>query len=103
MKSTMIDGFTVYGSGGQWSCHYEAISPKFESQLKPCPNCARTITLEICNTHSPSYWVACECGAEFHGGGRDLPRRASRAVALQAHRDAMARAIKGWNSRRDTP
>ena len=36
------------------------------SGLKPCPFC-ESEELEICKTHTPSYWVECECGAQASG------------------------------------
>lgn len=54
--------------------------------LRPCPFCGG-INPAIRNTHTPSFMVECECGAEVHAGtGRSFP------VAIEA-------AVKAWNER----
>lgn len=74
-----------------------------EAKLLPCPFCGSD-DLEICNTHTPSYWVEChKCGAEAHGE--------SFKYTTKQHNDfhskplpppyvkAMKSAIAAWNRR----
>jgi capsular polysaccharide biosynthesis protein len=63
--------------------------------LLPCPFCgAPSHHLEVLNTHTPAYWVACmECGAEMYG------QSAEGHYAKRAHRRAFLSAIAAWNRR----
>ena len=103
MRRLQVGGLQVYGTAGRWSGSYEAVDDRDTRRLAACPHCGFTHTLEICNTHTPSYWIECECGAQWHGGYVETGRKASRAKVIAAHRKAMDNAIRGWNRRRGTP
>jgi len=65
----------------------------------PCPFCG-SADVELRNTHTASYWMACnECGAEHHGGkafGRNIE---SSYLTLRHHQLAKVSALKAWNRR----
>lgn len=66
-------------------------------KLKPCPFCGGT-ELSLENTHTPSYWISCECGVEMHG--RALGTTAtSHEARVRAHQRGKRAAIAAWNSR----
>lgn len=72
-------------------------------KLKPCPFCGEfDDCLELQNTHTPSYWVAClNCSAEVHGDyfgeAYDFDRECG--GHLPSHEKAKASAIAKWNRR----
>lgn len=67
--------------------------------LKACPFC-NSAELEICNTHTPSYWVACiECGGECGGKAPRYKTIATLKKAISLHRAALLSAIEAWNRR----
>lgn len=78
-------------------------------RLKSCPFCGTKTDLEIGNTHTPWFWVACRnCGVEVMGstpkrkrGGKIL----TPSSALRIFAEAMELAIAQWNTRdtKDTP
>jgi Lar family restriction alleviation protein len=68
-----------------------------EDKLMPCPFCGNNqVTIE--NTHSPCYWVECECGAEMHSGGVKWKTEAGKNN-MSNHRKAKQMAIDAWNQR----
>jgi hypothetical protein len=99
MSQFIHGNLVITGSAGDWSAHYEAVTYKDLNRLHSCPHCGLTNTLEICNTHTASYWVECECGAKYHAAAVEVPRRASRETVIECHRIALDRAISGWNRR----
>ena len=51
--------------------------------VKPCPFCgAGRESLELCNTHTPSYWIACQCTAEVHGVAYSVGRHGVEPAGL---------------------
>lgn len=76
------------------------LSSSERAKLLPCPFCGTGgQALELCNTHTPAYWIQCqECGAEVHGeefasssGAKDVNKR--------LHVRAKRAAIAAWNQR----
>lgn len=65
--------------------------------LKPCPFCGGT-NLALENTHTPCYWIECECGAEMHTRvDRSVPDRLYNRRAHHEKRKQLA--IDAWNNR----
>ena len=83
-------------------------------QLLPCPFCGSD-DLELCNTHTPSFWVECHgCEAQVHGEYFEGPRRKTKFGYAEAprgpfeanfanlhseYRKAAKSAIAAWNRR----
>ncbi len=69
--------------------------------LNPCPFCGST-NVEICNTHTPIYWVECgDCGAQGGPGNYRARREARTGPALRAqHGRAFESARVAWNTRK---
>lgn len=85
-----------YSASGQY---HEGSDPP----LLPCPFCgpAHLDMVELVNTHTPCYWVACgNCDADGPSStvwnGRKV-RSLKACVTL--HRDAMVQAVSLWNTR----
>ncbi len=84
--------FEPYPSGrGIVSVRYE---PGIDPPLRPCPFCGRADRLAVENTHTPSYWVECECGAL-----RSPDPLGLNGSSMRAHRVAFLAAIRAWNER----
>lgn len=67
--------------------------------LRNCPFCGGA-DLEICNTHSPAYWIECvTCGAECPGEVENEGSCATELEALKAHNRALLSAVECWNQR----
>lgn len=67
-------------------------------KLKPCPFCGSE-DLDLCNTHTASYWIECQCcTAQVHGKsfGDKFP---SELQTRRHHRSAADSAITKWNAR----
>ena len=56
-------------------------------ELEPCAHCGSE-ELVVWNTHTPSFTVECECGAEMHGGY--FPRSFKKAIES---------VVEKWNRR----
>jgi hypothetical protein len=68
-------------------------------RLLPCPFCGSD-DLEVCNTHTPSYWIACKsCDAEASGEVAPDYDRHHLAPYLAAHWFGLLTAVKWWNTR----
>lgn len=99
--TTPIAGLTIYGDEQHWSATLEDDGDHAGNELLPCPICGST-DLELANTHTPSYWVACHnCGAEVPG---DLPDGGGSVISSQQdcerlHRTAINSAVARWNTR----
>lgn len=70
-------------------------------RLGPCPFCHSDAALQLKNTHTPSFWIACDqdlggCGAEHHGG-RAYEKRTGSAKKRN-HYDPMADVRDPWSS-----
>ena len=78
--------------------HGECINLVFEptDQLLPCPFCGRT-NMTLNNTHTPSYWIECKCGAAIHG--RSYYKSEDDHNDVEAHVKSKNNAIKKWNRR----
>ena len=76
---------------------YPIINLELEAsdEVLPCPFCGGT-DLELCNTHTASYWIECPCGAEVRGGGFS-PKRGY--AQMKHHLKAKAAALAAWNRR----
>lgn len=87
----------------------------FDATLKPCPFCGGS-NLEVSNTHTASFWVACnDCDAQTHGEYFDGPQRNDKfhyencpdGSSFEATYDdlhpeyqkAFRSAVKAWNTR----
>lgn len=86
----------------------QVLSAVFDSDLhgnlKPCPFCGERTGLEVCNTHTPSFWVECgSCGAEKEGVYENVDYS---LISFDAKCDlyirAMKTAVSEWN-RRESP
>jgi hypothetical protein len=67
--------------------------------VKPCPFCgAGRESLELCNTHTPYYWIACQCAAEVHGLAYSVGRHGVEGEKRQ-HALAKKSALEAWNRR----
>lgn len=75
------------------------MTPEDREKLAPCPFCGETDGLEVTNTHTPSYWVECICGARMDGEYFEPRRNASKASLLRLHEKAKASVIDRWNRR----
>ncbi len=68
----------------------------------PCPFCGNSQVgegnLELMNTHTACYWIACPCGVEVTGKcyGTD---KSSEKLTLKEHQWAKTSALNNWNSR----
>lgn len=62
-------------------------------QLNHCPMCHGE-NVALMNTHSPHYWVECECGLEYHD------RELSEEDTLRGHICSATYVIEKWNSLR---
>lgn len=68
-----------------------------EDKLLPCPFCgSNKMTIE--NTHTPCYWVECECGARMETAGVGYKSLAGKS-RMANHRKAKQMAIDAWNRR----
>jgi Lar family restriction alleviation protein len=66
--------------------------------IEPCPFCGGW-DLALENTHTASYWVACnDCNAQVSGEPYGTDRR---RPTMRQHRLAKASALKAWNRRDD--
>lgn len=86
--------------------------PAVGEMLAPCPFCgcdypdtpegdngAGDAGLEVCNTHTPSFWIRCNaCGAEQHGDEHPYPTP-DEAETPEAFVRARAAAVAAWNNR----
>jgi hypothetical protein len=72
-----------------YNTHDKACREKESSaELRECPFCGSE-NLEVCNTHTPSFWVAClDCGSQAHG--QHYPGNYQRALES---------AVTAWNLR----
>ncbi|EIW6162789.1 Lar family restriction alleviation protein [Salmonella enterica subsp. enterica serovar Saintpaul] len=99
MDTQKTDNFDVFGSDEDYSCSYEDDGNHSGATLLPCPFCGSE-NLEVCNTHTPSYWVAClNCGGEKHTSIDGYPALTSPELALGVHMSAFKMAVNGWNQR----
>lgn len=78
--------------------------PLLHGELKPCPFCGGT-ELEVINTHTPSYWVECSCGAQKDGDYEEpkIPDATEEFDAFDLmcgyYVRAMKSAVTEWNRR----
>lgn len=87
---------SIYGAPGAYRAHTDVSN---DGTLMPCPFCG-SVDLEVSNTHTPSYWVTCECGVEAHAGMvGDKVVFVNKGACTRAHRKAFAAAIALWNTR----
>lgn len=86
----------MINAGHDHAYHFE-LSP--DDAVLPCPFCGGS-NIELCNTHTPSYWMECQdCEAQAHGRyGPDLVPR-SHYGSLRQHEAAAESAINAWNRR----
>ncbi|EJK7981688.1 Lar family restriction alleviation protein [Citrobacter koseri] len=90
----------IYGTANDFSGGFDDDGNHHGHKLLPCPFCGKDDTLEICNTHTPIFWVECGCGAEKHGEYIDGAGNTSTKVeALANYTKALVSAVNAWNSR----
>ena len=101
-----MNNLQIYGNESHFSGSFLDDRSHGGHILTACPFCGTDDELELCNTHTPSYWVRCHnCGAEAHGrcteegGSRIL----SKEAALRLHLAAMESAVLAWNTRAAVP
>lgn len=91
----------IFGDPGDYSGSYDDDGTHYNRILKPCPFCGRDDQLAICNTHTPKFWIECECGAQKDGpyieGAGQVDRE---RVALEGFKVALLAAVAEWNCRR---
>lgn len=98
---------------------HELKTVTFDASLLPCPFCGGN-DLEIANTHTASFWVACnDCDAEVHGDYVEGPQRddkfhyqafpddsrleASYEDLYPEYQRSFRSAVLAWNTRAPTP
>lgn len=95
----------ICGRNGDWFTSIdEGDNPENRPNLLPCPFCgADGEELEICNTHTSSYWIDCKsCGGSVHPGppiGHLGNKVRTKAAALELHGKALAKVVGVWNTR----
>lgn len=93
------NGFRIQGEAGYYSVSFIDDGKHDGHALRGCPFCGGT-DVEICNTHSPAYWIEClECGAECPGDTDDEASCATELEALNTHNRALLSAVERWNTR----
>lgn len=110
MDNEMINYIDFYGDSEQGfsgSIRDFKITAK-EAGLKACKFCGSK-NAGIVNTHTPCYWVECECGIELspHHIAEDGESYSDLALAPDnkdldsvkgAHKESLAHIIKKWNA-----
>lgn len=90
----------IYGTANNFSGSFDDDGNHHGQTLLPCPFCGKDDALEICNTHTPVFWIACECGSEMHGeyvdGAGNVPNHEQ---AYANYRQALVSAVSTWNTR----
>ncbi|HAV1601557.1 TPA: hypothetical protein JG832_002447 [Enterobacter hormaechei subsp. xiangfangensis] len=90
----------IFGDPGDFSGHFHDDGQHAGHILKPCPFCGSADDLRIVNTHTASFWVDCECGAEFHGPYNAFAGISkTSAEALKQFEEAMQNTVDDWNTR----
>lgn len=90
----------MYGDPGDWSGSFEDDGKHMGYQLLPCPFCHSAENLEICNTHTATFWIECECGAQMHGGYHAFAQRAkTQEEARAGFMEALVWVVDQWNHR----
>ncbi|EBF4783694.1 hypothetical protein AC369_14375 [Salmonella enterica subsp. diarizonae] len=90
----------IYGTANDFSGGFDDDGNHHGYKLSPCPFCGKDDTLEICNTHTPIFWIECGCGAEKHGEYIDGAGNTSTKIeALTNYTKALVSAVNAWNSR----
>jgi hypothetical protein len=78
------------------------LSDKEFASLRGCP-CCGSFFLELRNTHTAAYWIAClnceEEGYSVEISGRNIGSGPSFELTLAQHEAAKASAIEAWNRR----
>lgn len=90
----------VFGTAGDYSASFEDDGSHNGERLKPCPFCGGE-ELEVCNTHTASYWVRCEACNIDKGGeyAEEAESAQTEAQIVAAHQKAFHSAVNGWNKR----
>ncbi len=71
-------------------------TPAARKQLAACPGCRTSANVELCNTHTSSYWIECsskDCGWQLNDA------KAGGGTGSEAHRSSALRVFKKWNDR----
>lgn len=90
----------IYGTANDFSGGFDDDGNHHGQTLLPCPFCGKDDALEICNTHTPVFWIECECGAERHGEYIDgAGNTSTKAEALANYTKALVSAVNNWNTR----
>lgn len=91
---------------------YFGAPPADGEALAPCPFCGcdyadteAAAGLEVCNTHTPSFWIRCNaCGAEHHANDHEFPNPVELSdgrldYTAEMFVQARAAAVAAWNTR----
>lgn len=90
----------IYGIAHDFSGSFDDDGNHHGQKLLPCPFCGTNDTLEIGNTHTPIFWVKCECGAEMHGEYINAAGNVScQEQAYANYGKALVSAVNAWNLR----
>lgn len=94
-----MTGIRIFGEPGSYHGSYHDDGSHNGYMLRECPFCGGD-ALTICNTHSPTFWIECECGAQMSGEYIDAGDTApNEAAALVEFEKAMASVVADWNTR----
>ncbi|EIP9221027.1 Lar family restriction alleviation protein [Salmonella enterica] len=90
----------MYGDPGDFSGSFDDDGQHYGHTLAPCPFCGQDDELEICNTHTASFWVECGCGAQMDGGYNAWAGISKTKEEALAHfEEALRDAVNNWNNR----
>lgn len=90
----------IYGTANDFSGSFDDDGNHHGQKLLPCPFCGKDDSLEICNTHTPIFWVECKCGAEKHGKYIDgAGNTTCQELAYANYGKALISAVNEWNTR----
>jgi len=110
MIMDILNKVEYYGSNKNWSGSLNRESSMNHSiDLKPCAFCQGT-TQKIMNTHTPFYWIECQCGVEMHACyiGKDNCSYTdmdygdpldTKDKVIKAHEAAIKHIVNKWNAR----
>lgn len=73
--------------------------PAAHGLVRSCPFCGSDL-IELCNTHTPSYWLECQsCEGQAHGESPNSYSLDSERAFVESHGAAIRSAIARWNCR----
>ncbi len=100
MANNKMVNIRIYGSSERWHGSYTDSGDNAGYVLKDCPWCRTADNLRICNTHTPYFWIECDCGADKYAEGVDWAETAvTREDAYRGFCAALENAVTEWNDR----